>query len=190
MRLFYAIEFDDKTKDILVEIRNLLKKKAVKGNFTRKENLHLTLRFMGEVPDPNIYVLKKIQDLVSQKHSPFQLEISQIGFFSRGHNSIVWAGIKENKNLLQLQEDLENEIAANGFTPENRPYKPHITLAREFASNDDINRIIKEIEPLKHEFSVNSISLMESTRINGKLMYLCRYKTAICKNDGKVVLNE
>lgn len=183
MRLFYAVEFDEKTKDALIAKQSILKSGAVKANFTARENLHLTLRFMGEISGPDFTVLKKVQDLVSKRHDPFELEISEIGTFERGRSSIVWAGIKENNKLLQLQKDLEKEIAANGFIPENRPYKPHITLAREFVTRGDINKIIRDVGALQHKFSVESISLMESTRVNGKLVYLCRYKTDICKEN-------
>lgn len=179
MRLFYAVEFDENTKNTLVAKQSILKVNAVKANFTREENLHLTLRFMGEVSDADYKILKRIQDLVSKRHSSFDLEISEMGIFERGHKSIVWAGIKENKNLINLQQDLEKEIVLNGFEGENRLYKPHITLAREFVPKGNINKIIKEIGAVQHKFEVKSISLMESTRINGRLIYLCRYRTNI-----------
>ena len=82
---------------------------------------------------------------------------------------------------MQLQRDLEKEITVNGFRPENRPYKPHITLAREFIPKGDIYKTIKEAGVLQHKFNIKSISLMESTRMNGKLTYLCRYRTELCK---------
>ena len=181
MRLFYAVEFDEKTKDVLIARQSILKSNSVKANFTRRENLHLTLRFMGELAHADFTELQKIQDLVSKRHSPFELEISNIGVFERGQKSIVWAGIKENQNLLQLQRDLEKEITVNGFRPENRPYKPHITLAREFIPKGNIYKTIKEAGVLQHKFNIISISLMESTRMNGKLTYLCRYRTELCK---------
>jgi len=179
MRLFYAVEFDEKTRDALMSWQSILKSNAVKANFTFRENLHLTLRFMGEMTDEDFHALKRIQDLVAERHDAFDLEIAGIGSFGRGSKSIVWAGLKRNDKLLQLQQDLEKEITAGGFTPENRPYKPHITLAREYVPNGDLNRIIKEIGTVRHKFEVKSISLMESTRINGKLTYLCRYRSNI-----------
>lgn len=177
MRLFYAIELDERTKELLSEKQNLLRAKAVKANFSRRENLHLTLRFFGEVERAYFPVLKKIQDIISSKHRAFELEILELGIFERGHKSIVWSGIKKNPNLMQLQRDIEKEIILNGFKPDHRPFNPHITLAREFAPYGDIREIIKEIEPLNHRFIVKSISLMESTRLNGKLVYICRYRT-------------
>lgn len=179
MRLFYAIGFDEKTKALLFEKQNTLKPKALKANFTRRENLHLTLRFMGEVEDVYFSVLKKIQDFISSKQKSFELRIFDFGIFGRGHKSIVWAGIAKNPELLKLHDVLEKEICLNGFIPDTRPYNPHITLAREFVSDENINRVIDKIKPINHCFEVKSISLMESTRVNGKLTYLCRYRTEL-----------
>ncbi|AGC67915.1 2'-5' RNA ligase [Thermoclostridium stercorarium subsp. stercorarium DSM 8532] len=181
MRLFYAIEFDEKTKDVLAEKQKALREKAVKGNFSLRDNLHLTLRFMGEVPQSDLPVLTGIQDAVSKRHGPFSLEFAEIGTFERGNSCIVWVGIKRNSELFELQQDLEREIAKSGFQPETRPYKPHITLAREFVPDGDLDKIIREMGLLNHKFDVKSISLMESTRINGKLTYLCTYRTDISK---------
>jgi len=181
MRLFFAVEFDEKTKNILAEKQKLLRRNAAKGNFTLWENLHLTLRFIGEVPQEDLPVLTCIQDLVSKRHNPFRLEISGIGTFGRGDGCIVWAGIKECKELTGLQQDLEREIAAKGFKPETRPYMPHITLAREFTPAGDMDKIIEEVGTLRHIFNVNGISLMESTRVNGRLTYLRAYRTYISK---------
>jgi len=181
MRLFFAVEFDDKTRDVLTDKQNMLKRNTLKANFTLRDNLHLTLRFIGEVQPSDLPVLTEIQNLVPGRHNPFTLEISKIGTFGRGTGTIVWAGIKESRELTELQRDLENEIAARGFKPENRPYKPHITLAREFVPAGDIDKIINGIGILQHKFDVRSISLMESTRVNGKLTYLCIYRTYISK---------
>lgn len=179
MRLFYAVEFDEKTRDILVSKQNLLKSRAVRANFTMRENLHLTLRFLGEVPSSDLPVLTGIQDLVSKRHGPFKIEISGLGTFVREKGGIVWAGIKYSEALLAFQRDLEKEIAKKGFRPENRPFKPHITLAREFIPDGSMDKTIKESGDLQHEFEVKSISLMESSRVNGKLVYTCLYNTSI-----------
>ena len=69
MRLFYAIELDEGTRRLLHEKQNQLKEKAAKANFTRLENLHLTLRFMGEMDVAP--VLKQILDLVASRMEAF-----------------------------------------------------------------------------------------------------------------------
>ncbi|MBP7175421.1 MAG: RNA 2',3'-cyclic phosphodiesterase [Thermoclostridium sp.] len=179
MRLFYAIELDDSTRGLLADNLNKLKPKAVRANFTRAENLHLTLRFMGEIETGHVVVLKKILDYIAGRFSAFCLELAAPGVFERGHKSIVWWGLKGNEQLNDLQSALEQEIRLNGFTAESKPYSPHITLAREFVSQDSIVNVIKLLPTLNHSFHVGAVSLMESTRQEGKLKYLCRYRAEL-----------
>ncbi len=176
MRLFYAVELDEGTRNILAQKQAKLKSRALKANFTRSGNLHLTLRFMGEVEDAYLPVLKKILEAAASKCKAFHLKMSSPGVFERGHKSIVWWGIDPNEELYRLQAILEEEIRLNGFPAETKPYRPHITLAREFVSNGDIKGIIGELKPLDHTFQVSGISLMESCRVDGKLTYL-----SVCK---------
>lgn len=179
MRLFYAIELNDDTRQLLSGIQSRLKPKALRGNFTRPENLHLTLRFMGEVEPGYFAVLKRILDIIAGKYPSFRLQLSGPGVFDRGHKSIVWWGIKENGQLLELQKALEQEIRLHGFPPETKAYSPHITLAREFASEDSMKNVMNLLHPVNHQFHVPAISLMESARVDGKLTYLCRYRAEL-----------
>ncbi len=186
MRLFYAIELDDSTRGLLVDNLNKLKPKAVRANFTHAENLHLTLRFMGEIETGYVAALKKILDFIAGRFSAFHLELAEPGIFERGHKSIVWWGLKGNEQLNNLQSALEQEIRLNGFAAETKAYSPHITLAREFVSQDSVVNVIKLLPSLNHSFRVGAISLMESTRHEGKLAYLCRYRAEL----GRIISTE
>lgn len=177
MRLFYAIELDEATRKLLVDAQSALKPKAVRANFSQAGNLHLTLRFMGEIEPGHLEVLKRIQKITAAKYKGFSLELSRPGAFERGHKSIVWWGLKKNELLFSLQRALEDEIRANGFTPELKPYSPHITLAREFVG--DVKSILNTLTPIQHQFHVSAISLMESTRVDGRLTYLSLYRTQL-----------
>ncbi len=179
MRLFYAIELDDSTRLLLADNQSRLKTKALRANFTRTENLHLTLRFMGEIDTGHVEVLKRIQDHIGSNFPSFGLELSGPGVFERGHKSIVWRGVKDSAPLYSLQKALEQEICLNGFPPETKAYSPHITLAREFVSDDSVKNVLNLLQPVNHQFYVSAISLMESTRVDGKLTYLCRYRTKL-----------
>lgn len=184
MRLFYAIELDDSTRGLLADSQDRLKTKALRANFTRTENLHLTLRFMGEIESGHFAVLKKIQDHIAGKFPSFRLELSGPGVFERGHKFIVWWGVKDNAQLNSLQKALEQEIRLNGFPPETKPYSPHITLAREFVPEDSIKNVMILLQSANHQFYVSAISLMESTRVDGKLTYLCRYRAELLSEKG------
>jgi 2'-5' RNA ligase len=183
MRIFYAIELDEKTKALLSKEQDRLKTQALKANMTRTENLHLTLRFIGEVNPSYIPVFTNIQNAVASKCSPFQLSLTEPGAFIRGNRSIIWWGIEPNAALHRLYKEIEEQIRKNGFPAEQRPYTPHITLARDFAARTgNTEDVLNNIKPLNHSFSVKSISLMESTRIEGKLTYIRLCSAALKKN--------
>jgi len=173
MRCFIAIEFDENTRNFLSKLQEELKNKGVQGNYTRFENLHLTIKFLGEI---DMSVFHDICDLikkVSLKHRRFVLELDKLGKFDKGNKSIVWAGISENKYLVSLFNDIESGIEAIMPIKKENRYTPHITLVREAVLKpDSIGTDMHD--KLGYSFEVPGISLMESTRINGKLTYIRR----------------
>jgi 2'-5' RNA ligase len=174
MRCFIAIEFDDKTRNILAAVQKQLKDQGIKGNYTRIDNLHLTLKFLGEIDMPTYSDICDLIKKVSLNHKKFVLELDRLGKFDKGSKKIVWAGLSDNKNLLRLYKELESEI--EGIMPirKEKYYIPHITLIREanLLSNDVLN--IEFPENLGHTFTASGISLMESTRVDGRLTYIRR----------------
>jgi RNA 2',3'-cyclic 3'-phosphodiesterase len=93
------------------------------------ENMHLTLRFIGEIEE---YRADDINDALSAIDEPsFELFLSGIETFGRGHMvHTLWAAIRNEPALVHLQEKLENALVRTGLEPERRKYTPHITLAR------------------------------------------------------------
>ena len=163
MRLFIAINFSDATRGALIALREDLREKSTKGRFSLDENLHLTLAFLGECTieqkEAAVWAMENV------RFSPFAIEVDRIGRFRRDDCDIWWAGLRENKRLLQLQQALTKELRFCGFLLEVRKYTPHITLGRQIVTDEQARRIalIKE--------DVTQIELMESTRIDGKLTY-------------------
>ncbi len=179
MRLFIAINFNENIKRKLQEIIEGLRKESKKGSFSRIENLHLTLAFLGEIEVERINNLKVIMDEIEAE--PFQIELSHLGAFNRkgSSESIYWCGIKQNKILYNVQEKLVAMLKENNFYLDDKPFKPHITLARRCVlpkdfSLDNFNRLIVD-----DSMVVNEISLMKSERINGILTYTEIYKKNI-----------
>lgn len=169
MRLFTAINFDAATKDKLCEPIGKLKETAVKGNFTQRENLHLTVVFIGEVMPEKLQTIKVSMDKVAQK--PFDLRLSGVGCFKRDGGDILWVGAEKSEQLISVYNQLCERLIQSGFSVETRAYKPHLTLARELImpAGFDIDAFSKETEPMK--LRVSSIDLMKSERIDGKLTY-------------------
>ena len=179
MRLFIAINFNDNIKKKLQEIIEGLRKESKRGSFSRIENLHLTLAFLGEIEVERVNNLKEIIDEI--KSQPFRLELSHLGAFNRkgSSESIYWCGIKHNKALYMVQEKLADMLTENDFKLDDKPFKPHITLARRCVvtqsfSLNSLNSTIGDVSMV-----VNEISLMKSERINGVLTYTEIYKKKI-----------
>ncbi len=93
------------------------------------ENMHVTLRFIGEVEPP---IATEIDTFLSRVDTPvFDIQLTGLGTFgSRGRVRALWAGIEKSKPLLRLQAKIETACVNAGLPPEGRKFHPHITLAR------------------------------------------------------------
>lgn len=169
MRLFIAINFSPETKEKLLATQSLLKIHTQRGSFTHPENLHLTLVFLGEVPDARVRALRQIMDSVTS--APFELNMNGIGRFKRDGGDIWWVGVELCESLQTLYDQLYEGVTQNGFAVEKRKYTPHLTLAREVNLQPDADPAQLSAHAAAFTEHVNKISLMKSERICGKLTY-------------------
>lgn len=169
MRLFIAINFKEDIKRKLMGIMQGLKSYSNQGNFTRPENLHLTLVFLGEVAPAGIAAIQQAMDKAAVEK--FKLSMSGLGSFKRSGGDLYWLGVDKNPTLAALHSRLSRGLREAGFTVERREFQPHLTLAREIRLKDSFNQeaFSKTVPSLSLE--VDKISLMKSERINGKLTY-------------------
>jgi 2'-5' RNA ligase len=177
MRLFIAINFDEETKDKIHKISDKVKKFADKGKFVSKEHMHITLEFLGEVDESKLDSIKHAMNKV--KEEGFTLELSDIGHFKRREGNIYWIGLKENRSLINLQAELHRYLLEQGFTLENRPYKPHLTLGRRVVMGDGFNSEIISNQIKNIKIIVDRIDLMKSENIKGRLIYTNIYSKAL-----------
>ena len=165
MRLFIAVNFDEKVKDRISSIQNELRQVA-EGNFSRRDNFHLTLAFLGEQDEERAEMVKRIMRTLTVK--PMTLVFTKTGCFNRPQGDVWWLGPEKNEQLFSLQQELADKLRRFGFDLEDRPYSPHITLARKV-------RLRPQSKPplLKEKFSATAehVSLMLSHRVDGKLTY-------------------
>ncbi|MBR5756199.1 MAG: RNA 2',3'-cyclic phosphodiesterase [Firmicutes bacterium] len=169
MRLFIAIGFDDATKGKILAVQRRLKELG-SGRFTTPENIHLTLAFLGEVGEDRLSDVKAAMDKVTVPK--LKLSFEKIGCFRRD-SELWWIGLREDPALLKMQKELTGSLKDAGFKLESRKFRPHITLAREM----NIGRVdSKALLPGKFETEADSISLMLSSRPNGKLTYTELYR--------------
>ncbi len=168
MRLFIAINFDSQTKSKITAVQKQLAE-YTDGNFTRPDNIHLTLVFLGQVQPQAIHKIKKAMQSV--RFSPINIEFTHVGRFTRKNRDIWWIGIKSKRDnaLLELHKDLTEALAGFGFCLNEQSYTPHITLARQVKTNSHIKKEALFTEPFSTR--IHSISLMHSHRVDDKLTY-------------------
>lgn len=164
MRVFYALTFYEETKYVLSQYRDEIASHCASGNFTKRHNFHLTLEFIGEV---DYQTQERLCDLLYELEViPKQLILDGIGSFKK-KKDILWFGVAKNDDLMALHKALAQRLRDEGFELENRHYKPHITIGRQVT--DFINDASIYIDAL--EMPIKSIALMESKRIDGRLVY-------------------
>lgn len=171
MRLFIAINFNEELKSSIEGTIEALKKCAKKGNFTKRENLHLTLVFIGE--SSRLEDIRQAMDKVDE--DGFNLSVKGMGRFRRTGGDIYWLGLEKNSTLQNIYNWLYTALTSAGFQLESREYTPHLTLGREVVLDKDFD--IKSFENTLPQMSmgVRSISLMKSERIKGSLVYTSIY---------------
>jgi len=124
IRLFVALELPAKMRERLAALQG-----GVPGaRWTTDEQMHLTLRFIGEV-DEN--VAHDIDDALAGVRAPaFELELAGVGEFGGKKPRALWAGVRANDALLHLQKKIETALQRIGLPPEERKFSAHVTLAR------------------------------------------------------------
>jgi len=146
MRLFLALELDAPLRASLTTVAAALRRRwPARGSWVRPENLHLTLRFLGEVDRtraaalgdalaPALLALAPALSALApalSARAPFGFEVAGLGAFPNpAWAAVLWAGIQPCPELLQIHATIENILRDMGFPPEEKPFTPHLTLAR------------------------------------------------------------
>lgn len=169
MRLFIGINFEERVLKELTKISKKFIEQTIKGNFTRKENLHLTLMFLGDVDPTRISEIDECIKTIDIL--PFIIEIGEIGRFRQKNGDIYWIGIKKCNELNNMHEKLAKNLQNIGFVLEDKPYIPHLTIGRKVKVKDefDLNSFSTDIPNISME--VDKISLILSHRVDEKLTY-------------------
>ncbi len=163
-RLFIALIIPDPVLDKIINIRD----EIYSGNhfikWEPKEKLHVTLKFLGNVNKGLINSLSGELSLIANSQTPINLEFEKFGLFYRKKiPRILWAGFKYNKNLVNLNFKINSSLIKFGFEPEERKFKPHITLLR-LKGKEDFRRINKFLEYRLPDlsFTADQIALVKS----------------------------
>jgi len=170
MRTFIAIELPQGIKDSLSRLQEELKATEADVKWVAPENIHLTLKFLGEIDDKKLEKITKIIDDAAKEKNKFQIRISSLGTFPKiDFPRVIWVGVDiGDKETKAIAEELEEKIAKIGIPKENRPFSSHITIGRTKSSlnREKLVQNLKnkaELGANKLEFYVTKITLFQST---------------------------
>ncbi|GIV16313.1 MAG: RNA 2',3'-cyclic phosphodiesterase [Armatimonadota bacterium] len=177
MRLFFAIWLDEHTRRRVALVQETMKR-ALAGqriSWVKQENLHLTLRFLGEQDEQGLRRAIEAAQTVACEHQPFRFVVKGAGAFPDPRRArVLWVGVEEPvEPLYHLAYQLEKYLRQHGFPPEDKPFRSHITLARikEPPPAQVVQRLIESLpgEPLG-SVEARSFVLMQSVlHPNGSL---------------------
>lgn len=132
LRLFVGVDLPHDVKDKLAAIEDELKAFVPSGKWVRRENLHLTLKFLGYCEEERSESINKKIKEVARRKQTFDFRLHDLGAFpSPKRARVLWAGINEGATEFQtLQAEIDQALLDLGFASEERKFHPHITLAR------------------------------------------------------------
>lgn len=167
-RVFCAIELPAQTRmRLLSHIKKLQALvPEVRASWSRESNIHLTLKFLGETPQPLVWKFETALSRAVEGVSPFPILISGSGVFPRPRDPrVLWVGISDPEGrLASLQSRIEAESEQEGFAREARQFHPHLTLARlrTREGSQDLARKHEQLQFAPEHVTVNEVLLIRS----------------------------
>ncbi len=166
VRSFISIDLDD--QQILSRVGSILSSLQAMGGDMKpveRENIHLTLKFLGNVSTPRLGDVKS--SLQQLAFPPFTAEIKGAGAFPNlNHMSVIWVGVNEGwTQVEQVYEQVEKLLSPLGFRRENRPFSPHITIARVRSGRkrDEMANFLQHLDDESFgSFTVDKVRLKQS----------------------------
>lgn len=175
MRLFVAVNLPHDEKLRLAAVLEQLRAMHAPVRWLDHDTLHITLQFLGEVPETEVPAITAALDRCVPGISPFDVDVSGFGAFpSLSRPRVFWIGVKAPPQLMTLQQNVQRELQRLGFVPEERAWSPHLTIGR--TSNNarvdraQVDRMQASVE-YKTVFRVHSVDLMRSHLGRGGARY-------------------
>ena len=166
IRSFIAVDIDDqRVLDSLRDLQRALGETGAEVKLVEVDNLHVTIRFLGDVSQGSVDKICGIMDEI--EFQSFDVELREVGVYpSMTRVNVVWVGIERgNLELLRIFNQLEQKLEGIGFKPDGRGFSPHITVAR-VRSGRKIKDLADAVSNMKNMgfgvFNVNSVKLKKS----------------------------
>lgn len=155
VRVFVAVGLSAEAREQLVDAVARIRREVPDGiQWANPDGMHLTLKFLGNIPVESVDPLLERVESISDLHAPFPLHLDGLGVFPNPRRPrVLWAGVGGDLDALgRLQQAMEEGVNALGYRPEERPFRPHITLGRPRRSVPDgqlgrIGSVLSSLDP-------------------------------------------
>jgi 2'-5' RNA ligase len=165
MRMFIALDMPEEVVERIRDVQESLKEAGADLNLTRPENLHITLKFLGEVADKRKDEVVKLVSEALERFKPFSVKLEGVGYFGKGNRvNVIWAGVKGGKeDLIEIIASLDEKT--RHIRKNEHRASPHLTIARvRTGRNKEV--LLNEIKSLGGvkfgEFDVKELVLKSS----------------------------
>ena len=162
MRLFIAINLPNKVRDYVYNLCKEINSNNIKVNWIHKKNLHLTMKFIGEVEDSKV---NEIKDRLNHiEYEKFILNLETIGFFpNNDFIRIIWIGVNPEEKVIELQKKIDSSLL--DLISKDQRFDAHLTIGRikNIKNREEFIKKIKDTKLEKIQFNVNEFKLMKST---------------------------
>jgi 2'-5' RNA ligase len=156
VRMFVAVRIPVRIQRELARLTRKLAESAIPVRWVAPENMHLTLRFLGQVPDENRRLIVEALSLVAQDTIPFDVAFGSVGAFpSPRRPDVIWIAVESAPRLRLLRGSVERQLAQAGFRTEVGPFHPHVTLGRALSKSEP--GAFREFVPASRNLSVESV---------------------------------
>lgn len=174
MRSFISVDIEK--EKILTKLHKLTKqitKTDADTNPVAKENLHITVKFLGEIDKERVPEIRNVIQKYAKKIEPFSITLTGMGAFpSPKRPKVVWVGGKKDKKLVRLAQKIRKELERRGFKKDQHSYTTHITLARVDWYTDELKRLISENKNINiGELHIDTIQIKKSKLTNEGPIY-------------------
>lgn len=168
IRAFIAVEIGHPHKQKILDLVTQLKKTNADIKWATENQMHLTLKFLGNIEQGKVGEISNILKDIADDSSAFSIQFSKIGAFPNMRRPrVIWIGVEEGDEPLKLLNNrIETGLEKLGFKKEDREYKSHLTLGR-VKSLKNISELVKLIDKanlqFQDEIKINELTLFQST---------------------------
>ncbi len=167
IRSFIAIDVEDpEIVSKIVRVQEEILSSSAKLKPVERQNLHFTLKFLGNVEESRIELVVSTMREVLESFEPFPMHLKGVGAFPRvSRPNVVWIGVDEGRDVfIEMAKELDRSLAKLGFKRETKGFEPHLTIARVKGYSGDLPEIIRRISDVDIGFiDVEEVRFKKST---------------------------